>query len=218
MYLINAIYFKGAWRDGFDSKRTASGMFTTHTGQQVSARFMTRKGGFRAGMVGNTQVVELPYGGDAYVMTIALPAEGTPINAFVAGLSPAYWQSLTGSIPSASSSFELHLPKFTLSWEDTLNDELKTLGMRKAFMPGVADFSRLSRSQAIHLYISEVKQKTFVDVNEEGTEAAAVTSVAIDVVSLPPSIRLDRPFVFAIRERLTGTVVFLGKIVRPTSA
>jgi serpin B len=217
MYLINAIYFKGDWRDGFDTKRTYTGPFTTPAGQPVSARFMTRKGGFRAGMAGNTQVVELPYGGDAYVMTIALPSEGTPINSFVAGLTTASWQAITAAATSASS-LELHLPKFKLTWEDILNDELQTLGMRKAFIGGVADFSRLSRTHANRLFISEVKQKTFVDVNEVGTEAAAVTSVGIDVVSLPASIRIDRPFVFAIRERLSGTVVFLGKIVRPVTS
>lgn len=213
MYLINAIYFKGAWRDAFDPKKTADGEFTTHRGQRVAAKFMTRKGGYRAAIVGGTQVVELPYGGDAFAMTIAMPAATQSINAFVDGLTPSSWAGFTASLTEPG--FDLYLPKFRLEWEDSLNDELKSMGMRQAFIGGGADFTRLSPSEGRKLYISEVKQKTFVDVNEEGTEAAAVTSVGIGIVSLPPSIRIDRPFVFAIRERLSGTIVFMGKIVRP---
>lgn len=176
---------------------------------------MTRKGGFRAGTVFGTTVVELPYGGDAFVMTIAMPAVGTPINTFVAGLTPAVWQSYASGV--AAVTFDLYLPKFKVTWDANLNEALKTMGMRQAFVEGGANFTALSRTRGNDLYVSEVKQKTFVDVNEEGTEAAAVTSVGIGVTSLPPSFRIDRPFVFAIREKLTGTVLFLGKIVNPTA-
>jgi serine protease inhibitor len=213
MYLVNATYFKGAWREAFDPKKTANAPFTTHTGAQVSVPTMTRKGGYRAGTIGGTTVAELPYGGDAYVMTIAMPAQGTHINAFVAGLTPATWQSYASGTVAAT--FDLYLPKFRITWESKLNDALKAMGMRQAFVEGGADFTRLSSSRGTDLYVSEVKQKTFVDVNEEGTEAAAVTSVGIGITSLPPSFRFDRPFVFAIREKLTGTVLFLGKIVNP---
>jgi len=89
--------------------------------------------------------------------------------------------------------------------------------MRQAFIPDGADFSRLSRTAGPHLYISFVKQNSFVDVNEVGTEAAAVTVVGVGVTSLPPQVRVDRPFVFAIRERLSGTILFMGKIVEPKS-
>ena len=212
MYLVNATYFKGAWRDGFDPRATANGSFTTNTGAVVTARMMTRKGGFRSATSGTTTVVELPYGGDAFVLTIAMPAPGVSINAFIAGLTPGAWQALATS--ATTSSFDLYLPKFTLTWEDKLNDELQAMGMRQAFVRGGADFTRLSRTRGTELYVSEVKQKAFVDVNEVGTEAAAVTSVGIGVTSLPPQVRVDRPFVFAIRERLTGTILFMGKVVR----
>jgi serine protease inhibitor len=213
MYLINATYFKGAWRDGFDPKRTADGPFTTHRGQQVTARLMARKGGYRYAQVGSTTVVELPYGGDAFVMTVAMPASSVDINTYVAGLTAATWAGLTASLTDPG--YDLILPKFRMEWEDNLNGELQAMGMRQAFVGGSADFTRLSPAAGRELFISEVKQKTFVDVNEEGTEAAAVTSVGVGVTSLPPSIRIDRPFVFAIRERLSGTVLFMGKIVRP---
>lgn len=213
MYLINATYFKGAWRDGFNPQRTGDGPFTTHRGQQVTAKLMARKGGFRAAQLNGTQVVELPYGGDAFVMTVAMPAFNVDINTFIASLTPATWASFTATLTDPG--YDLIFPKFKLAWEDRLNNELQALGMRQAFAAGGADFSRLSPTRGRELYVSEVKQKTFVDVNEEGTEAAAVTSVGVGVTSAPPSIRIDRPFVFAIRERLSGTVLFIGKIVRP---
>lgn len=213
MYLINATYFKGAWRDAFDTKRTADGPFTTHTGQQVTTKLMARKGGYRAAVINGTQVVEMPYGGDAFVMTVAMPAFNVNINTFVAGLTPAVWATFTATHPEPG--WDLIFPKFKLAWEDQLNDELKAMGMRQAFIGGSADFTRLSPSMGRDLYITDVKQKAFVDVHEEGTEAAAVTSVGVGVVSLPPSIRIDRPFVFAIRERLSGTVLFMGKFVKP---
>ena len=213
MYLVNATYFKGAWRDAFDPRQTAAGTFTTHTGARVTAQMMTRKGGIRTRTGNGVEVVELPYGGDAYVMTIALPPVGQSINAFVSALTPQSWDAMVASL--ADVSWDVYLPKFTLRFEDNLNDELKALGMRTAFVAGGADFTRLSPIAGRQLYVSAVKQKTFVDVNEAGTEAAAVTSVGIGVTSLPPAIRIDRPFVFAIRERLSGTVLFMGKIVQP---
>ncbi|MEP7347096.1 MAG: serpin family protein [Gemmatimonadaceae bacterium] len=216
MYLMNAIYFKGAWRQPFDPKQTADASFTDHRGNRIDVKMMTRKGGFRLRSGADGTVVELPYGGDAFVMTILLPPEGTDINAFVSTLTPGRWQAATSGL--AESSFDLYVPKFKLTWSDGLNDELKSMGMRRAFVPDGADFTRLSPTMGRNLYITDVRQKTFVDVNEEGTEAAAVTSVGVGVTSLPPSVRLDRPFVFAIRERLSGVILFVGKIVRPKTA
>ena len=105
------------------------------------------------------------------------------------------------------------LPKFKLEWKKNLNDQLKALGMSVAYNDTAADFSRMSASSR-RLVISDVIQKTFVDINEEGTEAAAVTSVGVMPTSMPPLIRADRPFVFAIRERLSGTILFIGKITK----
>lgn len=213
MYLMNAIYFKGAWREPFDPRQTRDAEFTTHRGARLNVKMMTRKGGFRFRSGTDAMALELPYGGDAFVMTILVPPATADINAFVASLNLNRWQAATDGL--AESSFDLYLPKFKLAWKDELNDELQSLGMVRAFVPDGADFTRLSPTAGRHLYVSEVLQKTFVEVNEEGTVAAAVTSVGIGVTSLPPSARVDRPFVFAIRERLSGTVLFIGKIVRP---
>jgi serine protease inhibitor len=213
MYLINAIYFKGAWREPFDPAATAPGAFTAITGQRVTVPMMTRKGKFRAAVVNGVQMVELPYGSDAFVMTIAMPPEGQSVNTFIAGLTPASWQALTATL--GPSTTDLYLPKFSLSWSDKLNDELQGMGMRRPFVPGGADFTRMSPSVGRELYISDVRQRAIVEVNEAGTVAAAVTSVGVGVTSLPVSIRIDRPFVFAIRERLSGTLLFMGKLARP---
>jgi serine protease inhibitor len=214
MLLMNAIYFKGDWRDAFKTSETRTETFHGIRGD-VPVSMMHRAGGFRIGRTQNAVVAELPYGGDAFVMTILLPDEGSHINSFVAGLSDAVWTSATANLADARDHQDLYLPKFKLAWEDTLNNELKSLGMQRAFRPREAQFTRLSRSRGNELYIDFVKQKAFVDVNEIGTEAAAVTVVGIGEVSAPLPVRLDRPFVFAIRERLSGTVLFLGKIVEP---
>jgi len=215
MLLMNAIYFKGDWRHGFDPKETRDLPFTTHDGAVVQAKTMHRKGDFRAGHLGATTVVELPYGGDAFVMTILLPGPETSIDDFVNGLRPSTWSDASASLSDFNG--DLYMPKFKLAWEDTLNDELKRMGMVRAFIPDGAEFTRISRTMGNNLFVSFVKQKAFVDVNEVGTEAAAVTVVGVEVTSAPPQIRIDRPFVFALRERLSGTILFLGKIVAPTS-
>jgi serine protease inhibitor len=215
MLLMNAIYFKGDWRMGFKPSETTDAPFHSLRGSDVTVSMMHRDGGFRSGRTANATVAELPYGGDAFVMTILLPDEGVNINTFVAGLTATSWQQATANLHDAE--VDLYLPKFKLAWEDTLNDELKALGMQQAFRPDEARFTRISRTMGDKLYIDFVKQKAFVDVNEVGTEAAAVTVVGIGVTSAPVPVRIDRPFVFAIRERLSGSVVFLGKIVEPKS-
>jgi serpin B len=216
MLLMNAIYFKGDWRAAFKTSETSSQPFRSLRGVDVPVQMMHRKGGFRSGRISNATVAELPYGGDAYVMTILLPDENINVNTFVSSLTPATWQQATANLHDAD--VDVYLPKFKLAWEDTLNDELKRLGMRQAFIPDGAQFTRISRTMGNALYIDFVKQKAYVDVNEEGTEAAAVTVVGVGVTSAPVPVRIDRPFVFAIRERLSGTVLFLGKIVEPKAA
>jgi serpin B len=215
MLLMNAIYFKGDWRAGFRTDETTTATFHAPRGD-VPVSLMHRKGGFRQGRLSNATVAELPYGGDAFVMTILLPDEGADINTFLAGVNATAWHEATRDL--RDSDVDLYLPKFRLAWEDTLNDELKALGMRQAFQPDEARFTRISRSLGDQLYIDFVKQKSFVDVNEVGTEAAAVTVVGVGVTSAPVPVRIDRPFLFAIRERLSGTVLFLGKIIEPRTA
>jgi serpin B len=130
-----------------------------------------------------------------------------------ASLTPDSWSALAGSFHT--SKVDLSLPKVKLAWERKLIPDLRALGMNLPFNAGFANFTGMTSARD-DLYISLVKQKTFVDINEEGTEAAAVTVTGISVTSAPviPVVRVDRPFIFAIRERLTGTILFIGKVVR----
>ena len=213
MFLINAVYFKGTWRSRFDPRATADAPFHSIGGASQPMKLMhqTAKLGYFETL--DLQAVDLPYGNSAFVMTVILPKAGRDVNDVVAALTSASWSEWTGRF--AESEVDLYLPKLRLEYERMMNDDLKALGMRLAFQPGNADFTRMS-PLGRELFITYVKQKTFVDIHEEGTEAAAATVVGIGVTSAPQRsiMRVDRPFVFAIRERFSGTILFIGKIVQ----
>ncbi|MDH3456380.1 MAG: serpin family protein [Gemmatimonadota bacterium] len=214
MYLINAIYFKGAWTYQFDADLTTSRAFTLADGSQTSVPTMTHEDEIPVGVyLGESfTVADLSYGAEAWSMTIVVPRDPTTIDDLASALTQATWNGWVASLDSTES--HVLLPKFTLEYEIELNDVLKALGMEIAFDPFQADFSNLYAGPW-NAYISEVKHKTFVEVNEEGTEAAAATSVGIGVTSAPRMVLVDRPFLFAIRENLSGTILFMGKIVDP---
>jgi serine protease inhibitor len=212
MYLLNAIYFKGDWTTQFDPELTAPQPFAGQGGP-TTVPLMHVTDSVRYAEVGGAQLIELPYGGGAFAMSIVLPPHGEDIDAFVDGFTTARWNALHAA--AERTEVMIWLPKFTLEQKYTLNDALQALGMRLAF--GGGDFTPMAGSLGHDLAVSEVKHKTFVDVHEEGTEAAAVTSVEIIRVCacgpLPTAFRADRPFLFAIRERASGTILFVGKVV-----
>lgn len=213
MFLLNAVYFKGDWRTQFDPAKTRPAPFRLDDGTTVQVQMMTASDmPVRLGHVGGVQVAELPYGGDAFTMVVALPPQGTPLADLVATLDRATWDSWVASL-GALNGADVAVPRFELEFEQTLNQTLQALGMEAAFDDTRADFSRLT--DATGIVIKAVKQKTFMRVDEVGTEAAAVTSVEVGVTSLGPSIRLDRPFLLAIRERHSGTILFTGLIGDP---
>jgi serpin B len=154
------------------------------------------------------QAVELLYGNGAFAMTVLLPHTGRTPADLLANLNPTTWRELAGRFIDEEVS--LALPRFTLEYSRRLNDDLTALGMGIAFDRGQADFYRIADVRPERLYLTRVDQKTFVLVNEEGTEAAAATVGGTGATSAPPSMVVDRPFVFAIHERLSGTVLFLG--------
>ena len=211
MFLINALYFKGVWQHQFNPAETRQQPFTSVDGTKAEVPLMHQDGEFRYLQAPEVQIVELPYGNTAFTMTVLLPAPDRDINEFAASLTPELFNSWLDALGETKLSVDL--PRFTLSYGRELNDELKALGMEKAFVPDGADFTRMSPLGRA-LFIQFVKQDTFVAVDEVGTEAAAVTTVGVSVTSAPPAIRVDRPFVFAIRERFSGTILFIGKIVR----
>ena len=214
MYLINAIYFKGDWTQQFDQARTQPRPFHLTDGTTVNVPTMTHPhpARIRRAEAPSALVVDLPYGGEAFSMTIVLPRDSTTVDDLVGGLTFEQWREWTDNLDSAGA--QLYLPKFRLENNLTLNATLKTLGMGIAFTD-FADFSRMSRS--LRVQITDVLHRTFVNVNEEGTEAAAATAVGIGYTCAcePPPIQIDRPFVFALRENLSGTILFMGVIRDP---
>ena len=208
LFLINAIYFKGKWRDAFEVKNTVDGPFQAADGRSRTAKLMSQTDTLRYHETAEYQAVDLLYGNGAFAMTVLLPQPGhTPVE-LLAGMNPEKWNELTGRFHTEK--INLMLPRFRLEYSRQLEHDLTTLGMGIAFDDSRADLYRIADVRPDRLYITRVDQKTFVEVNEEGTEAAAATSVGIGVTSAPPSMVVDRPFMFAIRERLSGTIVFLG--------
>ena len=226
LYLINAVYFKADWITRFDEDRTRDASFRLADGGTATVDMLEGEVGHRTlngGRHDLAQVVELPYGGDAFAAVAVLPPAGQSMADFLAGLDRETWDGWIAALDAAAEREDreqkgmlVRLPRFELEWGGALNQPLQALGMTDAFIPYQADFSRITDSRD-DLYIFEVRQKTYVKVDEEGTEAAAATSVGIGVVSVPPNITFDRPFLFAIRERLTGTILFMGVIGDPTA-
>jgi len=216
MYLLNAIYFKGDWTAPFVPALTRSGLFRRADGSTTPVRMMSRDEaiGVRMSDDQNPLVVDLPYGGRAFSMTIALPREPAGISSLLAGLTPERWSAWMHSLRFQQC--EVRLPKFKLENDLILNGALCALGMGIAFEPGRADFGHMRPER--DGYVTQVRHKSYVDVNEEGTEAAAATSVMLyGSSSRVRVVVVDRPFVFAIRDKLSGTILFLGRVLDPAA-
>lgn len=217
MYLINALYFKGDWLRPFDSDDTQPADFKLENGETVEVDMMEQEGNFAIYSSNEVKLIELPYGDSLYTMTVLMPAaEYMPINQFVeeklTADNLAGWRS---SLQAESAETTIKLPKFEFEYEIDYNDILKAMGMEIAFDEGAADFKGIADVSPQNLFISEVKHKTFIRVDEEGSEAGAVTSVGVGIDSLPPQMIVDRPFVFIIYERESGTNLFMGVVKNP---
>jgi serpin B len=216
LMLVNAVYFNGKWQMQFDASLTEDGDFHLLDGGTVTVPLMNQSGEYSYYEDEDLQAVSLPYGEGRMSMYVVLPREGRDYGEFLSTLSEANWEEWMGRFMDRKG--ELDLPRFKVEYEQSLNDALKAMGMTPAFSYGLEDmFTDLGGQKA---YISEVLQKTYIDVNEEGTEAAAVTGVVVGITSYQPEpppfiMTVDRPFFFAIRDNQTGTLLFMGSITNP---
>ncbi|MBD2449610.1 serpin family protein [Nostoc sp. FACHB-152] len=215
LFLINAIYFKGQWTDKFDKNQTAEYPFYSASGQQKKHPMMSQTGEYQYYENEQFQAVSLPYGKNGKVsFYIFLPKQNSNLKTFYQNLNAENWEKWLAKFQNRDGF--IRLPRFKTDYEVTLNDALKALGMQVAFS-NQANFSGIGENLAI----SNVKHKTFVEVNEEGTEAAAATSVGITLTSavinpLPPfRMVVNRPFFCAIRDNQTGSILFMGSILQP---
>lgn len=216
LYLINAIYFKGRWQTAFDPAATRDGPFYLAGGPEKTASMMSRSGSFRYAEGGGVQLVRLPYGRGRMGMYLFLPADAGGLRGFLDGLDDAVFVEWISKL--ATREGDVVVPRFKIEYECGLVPTLKALGMRAAFDASAADFSGMSDGD---LVVSEVKHKAVVEVKEEGTEAAAVTSVEMKATSIAQpqdyfSFVADRPFFFAIRDDATGTILFMGALYDPS--
>ncbi len=215
MYLINAIYFNAQWKYEFDKGDTYQGDFILSNGTKHQADYMRVSGNFQYTSNEEFTAVELPYGDSTFSMVVMLPSGETEVSDLVSKLDVTHWDSWFDD--SRFTGVQVDLPKFKYEFKKLLNDPLINLGLGVAFT-GEADFTRIH--PAGNLFISRVIHQTFIDVQEEGTEAAAATIVEISLTSIggggsPIYFKADKPFLYLIKENSTGAIVFIGKVGKP---
>lgn len=208
MYLINAVYFKGIWRQKFETKNTVEANFTNELGTVVKVNMMSQTDTFAYAQDNYAKYLDMPYGNKAFSMTIILPNEEKTTADVLNYLTPANWNNALSTMTKGE--VMVKIPRFKVENKFKLNNVLKSMGINLAFLD-LADFSKMSVKP---LMISEVLHKTYVVVNEEGTEAAAVTSVGMMTNSIPvvKEFIVNKPFLYLIREKSTGVILFIGKM------
>jgi serpin B len=213
LILVNAIYFKGEWQDYFENG-TSDAPFHLLDDQVVNVSTMSRRAETPYFQGDGYQAVGLLYKGDRAEMIIMMPAPGE-----FSEFEQALDQQLFGRILAGlkDSDVKLYMPKFRFEYSKDIKDNLKEMGMVAAFDPGQADFSGIydQKIEPNNLFISHIVHKAFVSVDEKGTEAAAATGVVAEIESLPVLLRIDHPFLFVIRDRQTGSILFVGRVLDP---
>ncbi|MCQ4085929.1 serpin family protein [Saccharibacillus sp. JS10] len=219
LLLMNAMYFNGQWSTPFEAELTQDSAFRTKDGQSIQVPMMKQAGTYEYGEEQGFQVVRLPYGeSEKFGMTLILPDKDTSLKQFNQQhlINFEQW-----SQPLTERRGSIELPRFQIANRFTLNDMLIALGMPDTFSGEKAKFGGLleSSAQSGRVFVSLVKQDTFIEVNEQGTEAAAVTTVFV-AGGAPPKdspfeMKFNRPFFFAITDRTTGLIVFMGEVGNP---
>ncbi|MCF8298508.1 MAG: serpin family protein [Saprospiraceae bacterium] len=211
MFLINAVYFLGNWTYQFDPAKTSQESFTMSNSSVKTVDMMEITSNFMYLSNNLMQIVELPYGGERYSMILMKPLPNYTCDDLLNAFSTSNFNAWINAM-NPTDDLLVKLPKFKFEYEKKLNDILTDLGMGVAFT-SQADFTNINA--AGNLFISRVKHKTFIDVNEKGTEAAAVTSVGITFTSMPDAFIADKPFLFIIREKESNALIFMGKVEEP---
>jgi len=215
MYLINALYFKGTWAYEFKKSETHEAQFQMSNNSAMDVDMMMQENDYQYFANDEMQVVDLPYGDGDFSMTLLLPSGNHTLNDIVQSLDSESWNTLIASLNEQEGT--VYLPKFELKCNAVLNSPLTDLGMGIAFHYSRADFSAITTE--LDLFINEVLHKTYIRVDESGTEAAAVTSVGVGITSIGGDdhfvMRIDHPFLLTIRERTSGAILFLGIIEQP---
>jgi len=215
LFLVNAIYFNGKWKYQFDKSKTSEEPFVCTEKKVVSAPMMKMEQSFGYSVQSGYKALKMPYGAGQFQMIFLLPDAGTTPDQLASTLNSEKWSTLNSALQSKTK-LPVWIPKWKFSWDITLNGILSSLGMEIAFDPNKANFSAINADQ--QLYITKVIHKTYIDVSESGTEAAAVTSVGVGTTSMPvdpPSFYLTRPFLFFITEESSGAILFAGKVENP---
>jgi serpin B len=213
LVLANALYLKADWERAFHPARTRDEPFHRLQGRPLSVPMMRRTDAYAWTSDTDLSAVELPYAGGRLAMDVIVPRRGR----WGAARRRLTATGVTRILAAMRTSrLALRLPRFTVRSDLDLVGELRRLGVRAALRPGTADLRAMSpRARADGLHVAKVRQKVLVKVDETGTEAAAVTGVGVEAVSAPPSVTVDSPFVFLIRDRPTGAVVFAGRVMDP---
>jgi serpin B len=219
LVVVNAVYFLGRWLDQFDPQDTLDERFTFADGTGADVPLMRRTGYLRHGRTDGVTVVEIPYRGSELAMTLIIPDAASGLPRVESRLTAERFSEWISAL--SSSEVRLVMPRFEMKAKIALSEHLKELGMQQAFDPDAADFFGMGRPpvEGMRLYISEAFHQAFVKVDEVGTEAAAATAVVMALAGGPPAepteIRADRPFIFAIRDLGSGTILFIGRVVDP---
>lgn len=215
LVITNAVYFMGTWKDQFNANLTSQGDFTLDSGDTVEVPMMYQKSRFDYAENDELQILKMPYKGDKLSMIVLLPREN--VGSLEESLDTEQLSSWQDELQNEQ--VYVYMPKFKLETEYDLTPKMKELGVELAFDPQLADLSRIADVKPNNLYIGFATHKAFVDVNEEGTEAAAATAIGIEATSAPadPTVfRADHPFVFLIQDNETGLILFIGRVVDPT--
>lgn len=213
MYLLNAIYFNGEWKYRFNAEETSDRSFTKEDQSILQVPTMRIEKSFNCYSHQNFEMLEMPYGSGKYSMLILLPGTGKKTEDVISLLNSENVNDWMSKMTEKKK--EVFLPRFEFKFENSLVDELSALGMTDAFNEAKANLSGISEDAK--LVISQVMHKSYIKVDERGTEAAAVTGITVGTTSYNPDLyfRADHPFVFAIREKDTKAILFVGKVMNP---